>query len=116
MSVDALKYINGAFRGDTINTDHVDYLMLPSRHARQFNLGALEQLELPDDTLLTRQQAGDQAEGKPAAHRTHKVRAGESLWQIAHDYSLDIGQLEKLNHLSDDVIQPGQVLQLDSIN
>lgn len=113
MSVDALKYINGAFRGDTINTDHAAYLMLPSRHARQFHLGALEQLEPADDTLLTPQDASSQADDKPATGRTHKVRPGENLWQIAHAYSVDIGQLEQLNHLSSDVIQPGQVLQLD---
>ena len=53
---------------------------------------------------------------KPAAGRSHKVRRGESLWQIAHDYSIDIGQLEQLNHLNGDVIQPGQILQLDSID
>jgi membrane-bound lytic murein transglycosylase D len=116
MSVDALKSINGAFRGDTINTDHVDYLMLPSRHARQFHLGASEQPELPHDTLLTAQQASGQADGNPAASRTHKVTRGENLWQIAHDYSVDIGQLEQLNHLNGDIIKPGQVLQLDSID
>ncbi|MEO9079844.1 MAG: transglycosylase SLT domain-containing protein, partial [Rhodanobacter sp.] len=84
MSVDALKYINGAFLGDTIHTDHVNYLMLPSRHAQQFHMGASEQLEQPHDTLLAGQQAGDRPESNLTARRTHKVARGESLWQIAH--------------------------------
>ena len=116
MSVDALKYINGAFRGNTINTEHAAYLLLPSRHARQFHQAAPEQLALPGDTLLTRQEASGQAADKFAAGRTHKVRRGESLWQIAHDYSMSIGQLQQLNHLSGDTIQPGQMLQLGDID
>lgn len=116
MSVDALKYINGAFRGDTISTDNAAYLLLPSRHAQQFHLGMAEQPHASGDTLLTRLEPGSQHENKPAARRTHQVRRGESLWQIAHDYSVSIGQLQQLNHLSGDTIKPGQVLQLDSIN
>ncbi|HWU76988.1 MAG TPA: transglycosylase SLT domain-containing protein [Rhodanobacter sp.] len=118
MSVDALKYNNGAFRGNIINTDHAAYLMLPLRHARRFRLGTQEDSGLlaGSTTPQANQEADSHAGRSSRAHKTHTVRRGESLWQIAHDYSMDISQLEQLNHLSDDVIQPGQVLHLDSID
>ena len=45
------------------------------------------------------------------------VSSGESLWQIAREYSISVARLEQLNDLTQDQpIQPGQVLRLDDMD
>ncbi|TAL86575.1 MAG: LysM peptidoglycan-binding domain-containing protein, partial [Rhodanobacter sp.] len=36
--------------------------------------------------------------------------------QIAREYSMNITRLQQLNHLHDDAIQPGEVLQVDAVD
>jgi len=52
---------------------------------------------------------------EPIASRTYQVRRGDSLWNIANRYNLEIETLLALNSISaDSVLQPGQVLKLQS--
>lgn len=44
--------------------------------------------------------------------RTHHVRHGETLWAIARRYDTSVGSLRALNHLAQDLIRPGQVLNV----
>jgi LysM repeat protein len=45
------------------------------------------------------------------------VSSGESLWQIAREYSTSVTRLQELNDLRQgQSIQPGQVLKLDDID
>ena len=46
--------------------------------------------------------------------RTHRVVAGESLWQIARRHGLTVARLKELNGLRSDAIRPGQVLELSA--
>jgi membrane-bound lytic murein transglycosylase D len=111
MSVDALKYLNPAFRGNTVDAGAASYLLLPARHARQFR-----------DTLLEqgRSAAGDGVLGSASftdartTPRTYTVKSGDSLWQIARKYSIDIARLQHWNHLRGHVLKPGQVLQVSA--
>ncbi|HEX6988244.1 MAG TPA: cell wall hydrolase [Bacillota bacterium] len=50
----------------------------------------------------------------PAAARTveHRVRAGESLWLIAHRYGTTVAALRQANGLTGSAIHPGQVLSV----
>ncbi|MEI7597361.1 MAG: LysM peptidoglycan-binding domain-containing protein [Bacteroidota bacterium] len=52
------------------------------------------------------------AENPPAFKTTHKVSIGESLSIISRKYKCTIEDIKKWNELSDDVIHPGQILQL----
>ncbi|SIS65310.1 C40 family peptidase [Alicyclobacillus vulcanalis] len=45
-----------------------------------------------------------------ASSATYTVRAGDSLYEIAAKFHVTVRQLEQWNHLSSDVIHPGQVL------
>ncbi|AEJ43918.1 NLP/P60 protein [Alicyclobacillus acidocaldarius subsp. acidocaldarius Tc-4-1] len=45
-----------------------------------------------------------------ASSATYTVRAGDSLYKIAAKFHVTVHQLELWNHLSSDVIHPGQVL------
>ena len=116
MSVDALKHLNAAFRSDMIDANAASYLILPATHAQQFRdalpeqfhaeIGGDRPVHVTDETTTPRLSAGK------ASYRSHTVRPGESLWKIARDYSMDITQLQRLNHLHGHTLKPGQVLQV----
>jgi len=44
-------------------------------------------------------------------HITHKVRKGETLWQISNRYNTSVSRIMMENELDDDLLQVGQVLQ-----
>jgi LysM repeat protein len=43
---------------------------------------------------------------------THKVRRGDTLWDIANRYGADLKALKKTNGLKGNTLQPGQVLRI----
>jgi FOG: LysM repeat len=126
MPLDQLKNLNAAFRNDVADTSITSYLMMPVSHARQFRDALLNQAasasadRLPEATFATGIGATDATDAsaagaKPAqpaaAHaRTHRVKSGESLWQLARHYSVSVGDLQRWNHLHGQAIKPGQVL------
>lgn len=48
----------------------------------------------------------------PTAPTTHTVQPGETLYKISQTYGITASALRKLNNLSDNNIQPGQVLKV----
>jgi membrane-bound lytic murein transglycosylase D len=48
--------------------------------------------------------------------RTHTVRSGDNLWQIARLYSVDVNTLRRWNNLQRQPLRPGQVLTVSSAN
>jgi membrane-bound lytic murein transglycosylase D len=118
MSVDALKHLNAAFHSDMLDSKATSYLILPAVHARQFRdalpeqpyavIGGDRPAQATDET--TTLSAGQ------TLYKTHTVTRGESLWQIARDYSMDVTQLQRLNHLHGHTLKPGQVLQVSATN
>jgi membrane-bound lytic murein transglycosylase D len=124
MSVDILSGLNRAFRNGVVDAGASPYLMLPANHVQQFRAAMLQ----PASTTVVAQSAvpvaplGEVASTAPAtkmapahpAGNTHKVKRGESLWQIARRYSLNVGQLQRWNHLHGVVLKPGQLLNLSS--
>ena len=60
--------------------------------------------------------AADPVPGKKATRKTHTVKRGDNLWQIARDYSVNVSQLQRWNHLSSRTLKPGQTLTVSAPN
>ena len=128
MPLDQLKSLNAAFRNDVADTSIASYLMMPVSHAQQFRDALLNQAasasadRLPEATFATGIGATGAADtdaagtrpDQPATGRarTHRVKSGESLWQLARHYSVSVGDLQRWNHLRGQAIKPGQVLKV----
>jgi len=121
ISVDALKSINSAFRSDMVDADATSYLLLPASQAQQFRDTLLDPpaLAATDNSLAGSAQI-NAATATPTVRsslakptgKIHTVKAGESLWQIAHLYSVNVAQLQRWNHLHGQTVKPGQVLMV----
>jgi membrane-bound lytic murein transglycosylase D len=122
MSLDTMKALNAAFRGEMIDANVSSHLMLPASHVEQFQAALLDKpagAAMADSSSSTAASAaGLSAPEKanlphPHPGKTHRVKRGESLWQIAHHFSIDVTQLQQWNHLNGGLLKPGQVLQLE---
>jgi membrane-bound lytic murein transglycosylase D len=125
MSVDALKSFNAGFRGATIDVSAAPYLLLPAMHARQFSVAVsaadaarakdpvVDATTTPESATATAMPDRKRADRVP---RTHTVRSGDNLWQIARRYSVDVSALRRWNNLQHQALQPGQVLTIGSAN
>jgi membrane-bound lytic murein transglycosylase D len=116
ISVDTLKNLNAAFRNDMIDANAASYLLLPVSHVQQFRNALLEQPQatVTDDSRNSG-NSNTAVTSVPVAkvrQKTHTVRRGESLWQIARDYSVDVTQLQRWNHLNGNTLKLGQMLQV----
>lgn len=121
ISVDSLKNLNAAFRSGMIDAAAASYLLLPVGHVQQFRNALLEQSRMADadDNHLASMVGIAAIAASPAVksgRKTHTVKQGDSLWQIAHQYSVDIAQLQRWNHLRGQILKPGQVLQVSDTN
>jgi membrane-bound lytic murein transglycosylase D len=117
MSVGTLKNLNAAFRSDMIDADAASYLLLPASHVQQFSNALLEQPQATATDDLPRGGVSSNMVVKSpqmarAQQKTHTVRQGDSLWQIARDYSVDVTQLQRWNHLNGNTLKLGQMLQI----
>jgi membrane-bound lytic murein transglycosylase D len=109
-----------------LDTDGPGHLLMPHRNAEQLR-NAMQIANAQDMTAsvsptmplhapyaVDKAQDDDDQAQAPRRARTHVVRPGESLWQIARNYSTSVSTLERLNHLHGKALKPGQVLKLDS--
>nr|WP_308427761.1 transglycosylase SLT domain-containing protein [Rhodanobacter panaciterrae] len=119
ISVNTLKDLNAAFRSDMIDAGAASYLLLPASHVDQFRNALLAQ---PQTTTTDdrRDSTTNMAVTSPPVaktqRKTHTVRPGDSLWQIAHDYAVNVTQLQRWNHLRGNTLKLGQVLQVSDAN
>jgi membrane-bound lytic murein transglycosylase D len=141
MSAEALARLNSAFRHGVIDVRSSNTLLLPHGRAEQFRNSMDLQASQGNDDLtasvsdhpgLPPLAANENTpiqpslentpvlnDGRPALGRhpkTHIVKAGESLWVIAHRHHLSIAELERWNHLKGRKIKPGQSLRLYAPN
>lgn len=120
MSTGKLKELNAAFRSNLIDIRDAPYLMLPASQQQQFQDALRQQTDAA--VAVSRSGASGASEtpssgarralaSAPRA-RVHTVRRGESLWQIAHRYSVNVAQLQRWNHLHGHALRPGTVLRV----
>ncbi len=120
MSVEALKTLNAAFRGSVVDAGVTSYLLLPAKHARQFRAAtsddgdAREAAHVAETSASPAPERVADAVSRPIGLRTHTVRSGDNLWQIARHYSVDISALLRWNKLEKNALQPGQVLKVSA--
>jgi membrane-bound lytic murein transglycosylase D len=125
MSVEALKNFNTGFRNDMVDTSAAAYLLLPAIHARQFRASLLRQTSTTATTLNDPAWISASATGPvsttatPATQRTHRmrthtVRRGDSLWQIARQYAVNVSDLRQWNNLQQHTLRPGQILKVSA--
>jgi membrane-bound lytic murein transglycosylase D len=127
MSVDELKSLNAGFRNGYVDKRAASYLVMPSGRVEQFrnsllqNGGNVADADTNDNRLVASAK-GPSAAGPSAApddsagasSRTHTVKAGETLWNIARHYSLDVNQIKRWNGLQGSHLRLGQVLKLSA--
>lgn len=120
ISTGRLKELNAAFRSNLIDIRDAPYLTLPASQQQRFR----DALRQPTDAAVAVSGSGAPAEraapssgtrrtlaSAPSA-RIHTVRRGESLWEIAHHYSVNVAQLQRWNHLHGHALRPGTVLRV----
>jgi membrane-bound lytic murein transglycosylase D len=121
MPLDLLKNTNAAFRTNMIDAGATSYLLLPANHVEQFQLALLGNASAgnppPLSPIDTAAMPPAPAPTEPAAtNKTHTVKPGDNLWQIAHSYAVDVAQLQRWNHLQEQILKPGQVLKVSGTN
>ena len=120
LPLSSLKRFNAAFRGGMIDAAMAPHLLLPAVNARKWNQAigqpAARRVGSESVPLPTTDSRGSLAASSQSARRTppamHTVRSGESLWSIAHRYSVSVAQLQRWNHLGTKVLKPGMNLQV----
>ncbi|HUB92162.1 MAG TPA: LysM peptidoglycan-binding domain-containing protein [Dyella sp.] len=126
MEADDLKRLNPALQTNFLSADAPGHLLMPHhnaellRNAMQIANAQGMMASASPNTPLPAMYADTPAQSiqdeAPRHSRTHVVKSGESLWQIAHNYSISVNTLERLNHLHGKTLKPGQVLKLDPPN
>ncbi|CAI3321595.1 LysM peptidoglycan-binding domain-containing protein [Enterococcus cecorum] len=66
----------------------------------------------PDSTpsIPTGSQTSTQTPTNQTSDTIYTVKSGDSLWAIANKHGLSVSQLKSINHLTSDIIYPGQKL------
>lgn len=124
METNDLKRLNPALQGNFLDTGTQGHLLMPHRNAELLRnamqiandqgMVASTSADAPLPAIYADKPQSDTQTDTSSHVRTHVVRPGESLWQIAHNYSTSVSTLERLNHLHGKALKPGQVLKLGS--
>ena len=130
MPVDELKNLNAGFRNGYVDKRAASYLVMPSGRVEQFRNSLLQNgpgitaadISNSDRLAAAGGPSASSDTGAPAsgpsgagtAARTHTVKPGETLWDIARRYSLNVDQIKRWNRLQGSTLRLGQVLKLNA--
>lgn len=116
LSVGRLQRLNSAFRGELVDAGLASYLMLPASHAEQFKNATQEPGLATWDASQSAAHNMNAAIKDPTSPKTHTVRSGDSLWQIAREYHVKVTELKRWNQLHGSTLKPGQILKINAAN
>lgn len=103
IDVKDISYLNSALRRPVLSSQRY----IPKGYELRLPMGKVKELALvyneipPDEKFKTQKRS-----------MWYKVRRGDNLSKIALRYSVSIDNIMRLNNMSDDIIYPGQVLQI----
>lgn len=127
----SLRALNPGYLGRTIPADSPRRLLLPAAAAQSLlaaltvnasesvaqaaprnpNAGAVNALPLPAEPAPP--PGVDSTPPQVPVHASHhRVRAGDTLWSIAHRYHVSVGDLKRWNHLDGNAIRLGEELRV----
>jgi membrane-bound lytic murein transglycosylase D len=111
MPLSTLKNLNAAYLNNRIEATTSAQLMLPAARAQQFSENQRRPIAVGSDRGLP-----DPDQRVPMhPYTTHRVRTGESLWQIARHYAVSVAQLKRWNGLHGSRLKPGAVLRVSAV-
>lgn len=127
----SLRALNPGYLGRSIPADSPRRLLLPAAAAQSLTAAlavntseSVAQVTTPKPDPTTRNMLPLPAEPVPppeadspspdatAPASQHHVRAGETLWSIAHRYHVSVKDLKRWNHLDGNDIRPGEALRV----
>lgn len=124
---DKLRALNPAYRSTTVPSGSPRALLLPADAAQslttaltvnaseavaqvnplQPGMGAGTAIPLPAEPTPPPSD-----NSPPAPVTRHRVRRGETLWSIAHEYHVSVAELKRWNHLRGNAVRVGEELHL----
>jgi membrane-bound lytic murein transglycosylase D len=136
LPLEALSIINAGYRDGVIDTRHGGRVLLPRRQATQLRTSLLAQAvgdpdervasvsakpalpDLGDDDAPATRKA-EHIPGAPTAEtlnkpKVHVVHRGDTLFDLARRYHVQVSQLKRWNHLRGTAIRIGQKLRLSA--
>ena len=133
ISESTLRALNPGYRGERIPDDSPRTLLLPAAAAQSLveamtvdasesvaqvdthesNGGPSDRLPLPAEPARSGEDTpGPVASAAPSHSKRHRVRKGETLWSIAHQYHVSVADLKRWNDLRGDTLRPGETLRV----
>lgn len=111
ISLADVQRLNPGLRRTTTPPQGPHLLVVPLAVADRF---AAHLADLSDaDEAASRQVALSQSENAASVQKSHRVRAGETLWSLARRYGFAVEQLAELNGLGRrDALRAGQILNV----
>lgn len=136
LPLESLTVINAGYRDGVIDTRHGGRVLLPRRHADQLRTTLLAQAvadpservasvsatpALPDlgDDHAPATRKAEHIPATPTAETAdppavHVVHRGDTLFDLAHRYHVQVAQLKRWNHLRGNAIRIGQKLKVSA--
>ena len=134
ISESTLRALNPGYRGERIPGDSPRTLLLPADAAQSLaaaltvnasesvaqvdthepNGGPSDGLPLPAEPARSSEDTPAPTASTAPSHiiKRHRVRKGETLWSIAHQYHVSVADLKRWNDLSGDTLRPGEMLHV----
>jgi membrane-bound lytic murein transglycosylase D len=128
-----LRALNPGYRGEHLPDGSPRTLLLPAGAAQSLadaltvngsesvaqvdtheaNGGPSDRLPLPAEPAPANEESLAPTTSAAASRdKRHRVREGETLWSIAHQYHVSVADLKRWNDLHDDMLQPGETLRV----
>ncbi len=133
VSTSALRQLNPGYRGARIPADSPRTLLLPADAAQTLltaltvnasesvaqvdtntpQLAAGGGIPLPAEPVAPDPDSiAPDSDPTPAVPAEHRVHDGETLWSIAHQFHVSVGDLKHWNHLHGNTVRAGAVLHV----